>query len=44
VIESSDRIVAGMAEPDFTLVIARKPPAPAAPGAGDTEDVEDADD
>lgn len=44
VIESSDRIVAGVAEPDFTLVIARKPPAPAAPGAGDTEDEEDADD
>jgi hypothetical protein len=44
VIESSDRIVAGVAEPEFTLVIARQPPAPAAPGAGDTEDVEDADD
>lgn len=44
VIESSDRIVAGAAEPDFTLVIARRPPAPAAPGAVKAEDEEGADD
>lgn len=44
VVESTDRIVAGVAEPDFTLVIARKPPAPAAPMAGEAEDEEDADD
>lgn len=31
VVESSDRIVDGVAEPDFSLVVARKPPAPAAP-------------
>ena len=30
-VESSDRIVGGMEEPDFSLVIARKPPAPATP-------------
>jgi uncharacterized protein (TIGR02246 family) len=28
-VESSDRIVGGIEEPDFSLVIARKPPAPA---------------
>ena len=28
-VESTDRIVAGAEEPDFKLVIARKPPAPA---------------
>ena len=33
VIESTDRVVAGAEEPDFTLVVARKPPAPAAAGA-----------
>ena len=30
VVESTDRIVGGAQEPDFKLVIARKPPAPAA--------------
>ena len=30
VVESTDRVVAGVAEPDFTLVIARRPPEPAA--------------
>jgi uncharacterized protein (TIGR02246 family) len=30
VIESTDRVVAGAEEPDFKLVVARKPPAPAA--------------
>jgi len=30
-IESRDRIIDGVAEPDFSLVIARKPPLPAAP-------------
>lgn len=30
VVESTDRIVGGAEEPDFKLVIARKPPAPAA--------------
>ena len=30
VVESSDRIVGGVAEPDFKLVVARRPPAPAA--------------
>ena len=30
VVESTDRIIAGAEEPDFKLVIARKPPAPAA--------------
>ncbi len=30
VIESSDRVVGGAEEPDFKLVVARKPPAPAA--------------
>jgi uncharacterized protein (TIGR02246 family) len=30
VVESTDRIVGGAAEPDFKLVVARKPPAPAA--------------
>jgi len=30
VIESTDRVVAGVEEPDFKLVVARKPPAPAA--------------
>ena len=30
-VESSDRIVGGMEESDFPLVIARKPPAPATP-------------
>lgn len=36
VVESTDRIVAGGEEPDFKLVIARKPPSPAtsAPAAG----------
>jgi hypothetical protein len=29
VVESTDRIVGGIAEPDFKLVVARKPPAPA---------------
>ncbi|MGB8852509.1 MAG: SgcJ/EcaC family oxidoreductase [Pirellulales bacterium] len=29
VIESTDRVVAGAEEPDFKLVVARKPPAPA---------------
>ena len=29
VIESTDRVVAGVEEPDFKLVVARKPPAPA---------------
>jgi uncharacterized protein (TIGR02246 family) len=29
VVESTDRIIAGSEEPDFKLVIARKPPAPA---------------
>jgi uncharacterized protein (TIGR02246 family) len=29
VVESTNRVVGGMAEPDFGLVIARKPPAPA---------------
>lgn len=33
VVESADRIVAGVEEPDFKLVIARKPPAPASPAA-----------
>ncbi|MCE9631390.1 MAG: SgcJ/EcaC family oxidoreductase [Planctomycetia bacterium] len=33
VVESTDRIVAGAKEPDFKLVIARKPPAPAAAAA-----------
>jgi uncharacterized protein (TIGR02246 family) len=37
VVESSDRIVAGVAEPDFTLVIARKPPDPAAADAAGTD-------
>jgi len=32
VVESTDRVVAGVAEPDFTLVIARRPPQP---GAGE---------
>lgn len=30
VIESTDRVVAGAEEPDFTFVVARKPPAPSA--------------
>jgi uncharacterized protein (TIGR02246 family) len=30
VIESTDRVVGGVEEPDFKLVVARKPPAPAA--------------
>ncbi|MFM8951628.1 MAG: SgcJ/EcaC family oxidoreductase [Planctomycetaceae bacterium] len=30
VVESTDRVVAGAEEPDFKLVVARKPPAPAA--------------
>lgn len=30
-VESTDRIVGGVAEPDFKIVIARKPPAPAKP-------------
>jgi uncharacterized protein (TIGR02246 family) len=30
VVESTDRIVAGVEEPDFRLVVARKPPPPAA--------------
>ena len=30
-IESRDRIIDGVAEPDFSLVIARKQPLPAAP-------------
>lgn len=30
VVESTDRIVGGAAEPDFKLVVARRPPAPAA--------------
>jgi hypothetical protein len=30
VVESTDRIVAGVEEPDFRLVVARKPPSPAA--------------
>jgi uncharacterized protein (TIGR02246 family) len=34
VVESTDRIVAGGEEPDFKLVIARKPPSPAASAAG----------
>jgi uncharacterized protein (TIGR02246 family) len=34
VVESADRIVAGSEEPDFKLVIARKPPAPAAAASG----------
>jgi uncharacterized protein (TIGR02246 family) len=29
VVESTDRVIAGVEEPDFKLVIARKPPAPA---------------
>jgi uncharacterized protein (TIGR02246 family) len=33
VVESTNRVVGGMAEPDFSLVIARKPPAPAAAAA-----------
>jgi len=33
VVESTNRVVGGMAEPDFKLVIARKPPAPAAAAA-----------
>jgi uncharacterized protein (TIGR02246 family) len=32
VVRSTDRIVAGAAEPDFELAIARKPPQPAGPG------------
>ena len=33
-VKSADRIIAGVKEPDFKLVIARKPPAPAgAPAA-----------
>lgn len=37
-VESTDRIVDGVAEPDFSLVIARKPPAPAAePSAAQKE-------
>jgi uncharacterized protein (TIGR02246 family) len=30
VVESTDRVVGGVAEPDFKLVVARRPPAPAA--------------
>ena len=30
VVESSDRVIGGEEEPDFKLVVARKPPAPAA--------------
>ena len=33
VVESTDRVIAGIEEPDFKLVVARKPPAPAAAGA-----------
>jgi uncharacterized protein (TIGR02246 family) len=33
VVESTNRVVGGMAEPDFSLVIARKPPAPAGAAA-----------
>lgn len=32
IVESTNRIVGGMAEPDFKLVIARRPPPPAAVG------------
>jgi ketosteroid isomerase-like protein len=34
VVESTDRFVAGAAEQDFRMVVARKPPAPAAQPAG----------
>jgi uncharacterized protein (TIGR02246 family) len=33
VIASTDRVIGGAAEPDFKVVVARKPPAPAAGGA-----------
>ena len=36
VVESTDRIIDGEKEPDFSLVIARKPPAPAAADAKPT--------
>jgi uncharacterized protein (TIGR02246 family) len=39
VVESSDRIVAGIKEPDFSLVIARKPPAPTVPAEAKREPV-----
>lgn len=41
-VESSDRIIAGIPEPDFTLVIARKPPAPGLAGDAAADDAEDA--
>jgi len=34
VIKSSDRVIAGAAEPDFRVVVARKPPAPGAAEGG----------
>ena len=34
VIESTDRVIAGSAEPDFRVVVARKPPAPGAAEGG----------
>jgi hypothetical protein len=34
VIESTDRVIAGSAEPDFRVVVARRPPAPGAAEGG----------